>query len=75
MNLVNREGNCFITPEDQGKLHEGLKILVPLKTKYFKLGKIIASSNFPIETKNQFFSFGREMDKLLSLWKTFGEIK
>lgn len=75
MNLQDRNGNCFITPEDLNKLHEGLKILTPLRTKYFKLGKLITSLELPPETKNQFFSFGREMEKLLILWKTFGEVK
>ena len=73
MKLIDREGNIFVKPEDLQKLHDGLRILIPLKTKYFKLGHIVATSDFPLETKNQFFSFGREMEKLIELWKGFGE--
>jgi hypothetical protein len=73
MKLTNNQGNTFISPEDLTKLHDGIKILLPLKTKYYKLGKIISSSEFPIDIKNQFFSFGREIEKVLALWAKFGD--
>lgn len=53
-------------------IHEMARLIVRIKNKYWKLGRAVALTSIPPEIKSQFYSFGNDVDKFISLSKTIG---
>ena len=52
-------------------INELLKLLVKIKSKYWKLGRSVAlTKGLPEDFKSSFYSLGNDMDRFLSTAKT-----
>lgn len=54
-------------------LHDMLRLLPKIRTKYWELGRRFSKTELPKEFKDNFYSLGNDIDKFLKLSKSLGQ--